>query len=486
MKLSARTKLRAGIGLAAFVVLLLALVAALLTVFGNNRKFADLQERAKSLETHAKGGVKNESYVSREEALTIAYTKQLNVVKEELVARDKLIEQPFRDDVNNVDPPLEYGDWKVVYEKKTDDLYKTLRDSVIMVGAQPLVRTQLDEVWKPAEWMHQHEKAYWIQKAVVDAIAELNATQKVVPVFESFAFTNVPEHIMQTSHQSGQFDCIPFSLQVQMEFVRVPELLQALLDSGLGLEITSVSVLSRGSAGFAARPTAPAQWSTGAPTAGGTQQYAEDEEEIGPMDVRYKGRTTTVSPSAPAQPQPQPSRQTPRAPSSRYVAPPAGGTQQYTQDEEEIGPMDVRYRGGLSATPTPGMPRQGTSSVSTRRVRSARGLAPSSEPAPVKQQYARIEDELAQGPRPDWAVIGPVSRSTTPSRTTAAAPARVPEAPNPDQEAREYERTTVQQAEETIPRDMVNVVVNGYVPDYLQPVEKTTEEDQDKTAAPGE
>jgi hypothetical protein len=106
----------------------------------------------------------------------------------------------------------------------------------------------------------------------------------------------------------------------------------------------------------------------------------------------------------------------------------------------------------------------------------------------VKQQYASIEDELAQGPRPDWAVIGPASRSTTPSRTTAAAPARVPEAPNPLQEASEFERTrtTVQEAEETIPRDMVNVVVNGYVPDYVQPVEKTTEEDQDKTAAPGE
>jgi len=257
----------------------------------NNRLLSQLSKRADEMERIARQGAKNPQWIQEQGKLKRELKEQYDKLLEKIRERDALLERHFRDPLTGREGPLESGRWKSVYRDKMEALREKLRESVLLVtGGQPLFERQLGREWLSEEQMHRYEKEYWIQEAIVNAIAELNAESKVVPVFNKFDFTHAPEHYACKSHAS-MFECWPFTLEVMMEFKFVPAFLRKLMDAPgdpapLGIEITSVSI-TRGKAGerrVAGRPRAglpatgpgelPPWWFGEAPpTAAGAGQY---------------------------------------------------------------------------------------------------------------------------------------------------------------------------------------------------------------------
>ena len=401
---------------------------------------------------HAKGGVKNASWADLAKKHKMAYENQLDEITKKLVERDELLERPFSDEVLLLDPPLEYGIWKRVYTRRMDGLHRTLQDSVILVTSpQPLVSAPLPDKWLDFEAMHAHEKDYWVQKDVVDAIAELNAEEKVVPVFRSFVFTGTAERGMHSSH-GVEFECIPFEISVAMEFDRVPELVEALLNSELGLEVTSLSMsaLTGGSFESAARTYGATAPTTGTRTSRSTQpsrstggrltrrdRESEDEAEDRALSSQMGGRglvrpsweTSTTQPTGPMTPR----RSQPPSRSGSVVGP--------TRRERE-GEEDAAERGETYVPRSPGVTR----------------FTPTLSPA-EGSTFTLIPPSLRT----------PAQAPATPRELLVGPPGLA--------DVDIWRQEPAEDEAETVPPNMVNVIVRGYVPDYWQPEEEDVEDE---------
>jgi len=242
-----RSKFWVGVGVVALASVLVFLLGAMPMMQRNHRRLGTLSSRADELERILREGAKNEQEVRQQKEIADKLQQQYQELLDNIRQRDALLERRFSDPESGREGPLESGRWKIVYERKMAELRQKLLDSVVLArGSDLLVQRQLGAQWLAVEQMHGYEKEYWIQEAIVDAIAELNAEAKVVPVFDRFAFTQAPERHLVPSHETD-FSCAAFELRVQMEFEFLMPFLKKLLEAPgdpvpLGIEITSVRV----------------------------------------------------------------------------------------------------------------------------------------------------------------------------------------------------------------------------------------------------
>jgi len=189
--------------------------------------------------------------------------------------------------------PLNPGIWRRAYESRMDGLYDELRTRFFILGADALDKVDYSdpEVLAPDEQeMRDQEKAYWIQRYAVKAIAALNPEYSLdrlypleakaldalgedgekpepvdpetftVPVFHTFRFIGAPERLMHYSH-GRYYRTIGFQISVALKFQDVPELLRALLENEASFQLTSLDVAhyprsGRASDGLAGRRAA--------------------------------------------------------------------------------------------------------------------------------------------------------------------------------------------------------------------------------------
>ena len=246
-----RSKLWIAVGLIVVASLLLFLLGAMPLMRSNNELLRTLNSRAEGLELSTQAGAKNQQWIDQQKEIAGQMQQQLRAIEARLLERDALLERRFSDPETGREGPLEYGRWMFVYKDNMAALQEKLEKSVVVVTAsEPIVKVSLGLVWLGVDEMHRLEKQYWIQEAIVDAIAELNAADKVVPVFGGFRFVGGPERYMSPSHMVN-FACAAFSLDVAMEPKFLPAFLCKLLEAPderapLGIEITSVSISRQG------------------------------------------------------------------------------------------------------------------------------------------------------------------------------------------------------------------------------------------------
>jgi hypothetical protein len=235
-----------GIGVATIMAVIFITVVVLPAARENNDRFDLLQERVEKLERYAREKVKNERWIEQEREKHRRLQEQLENLREELLERDGLLEKHFGDTAGGEEEegPLEFGRFIVVYEDRMKELKKKLENSVEVIDSdRPLVEAELGNTWQPAARLHEYEKQYWIQEAVVNAISRANAGggNIIIPVFISFQFIESPGRYLCPIHEDDEmFDVHPFELKVALKFQYVPELLQELLAMPLGCEITSL------------------------------------------------------------------------------------------------------------------------------------------------------------------------------------------------------------------------------------------------------
>jgi hypothetical protein len=135
---------------------------------------------------------------------------------------------------------------------------------------------------------------------------------------------------------------------------------------------------------------------------------------------------------------------------------------------------------GTTARQAPGARTPARPGVRTRapRVQPARTPPSAEDLRETERQYMTLEEELAMGPTPEWMRISTRAGGPVDSEDEAPKTPRQAEEPDLVAEAREYAELAQEADEEAIPEHTVSVVLNGYVPDYLQPEEETAEEDE--------
>ncbi len=262
-----RAKLWIGLGLILVVSLLLFLLGAMPRMRSNNQLLQALTARAEELERFTKAGSKNELWIDQQKDIANKLQEQVHAIESRLLERDALLERRFDDPEYEKEGPLEYGRWMFVYKHNMTALREKLAKSVTLVTVpDPLVEARLGLVWLSVNDMHQLEKQYWMQKAIVDAIADLNAEARRVPVFGGFRFLGRPERYMSPSHMVN-FTCAAFGLDVVMDPKFLPALLQKLLEAPderapLGIELTSITI-SRHVGGLQGQASSPSMQRTG-------------------------------------------------------------------------------------------------------------------------------------------------------------------------------------------------------------------------------
>lgn len=293
-----RNKFWFGLGAGTLLAIILFVMGPMKAMGQNDEMFGTLEDRAEDLERFANDQVKNEKWREQQEKIQRDMEKQLSQIQEQLLARDALLERNLKDPTTGAEGPLEFGRFKDAYDQKMNELAETLRESVIELPTDsPLVHVELGTEWKPRSVLHQHEKKAWVQEAIVEAVEEVNSGATVVPVFLSLQFLDQPERLLSAAHKE-RFKTIPFELQVAMEFEFYPLFLQRLLETPLGLEITSTH-LERYEAGEgegAARSRRPErERAERAPRRRGGGP--ERRPEMG-VPERYRPRTTEQRPEA--------------------------------------------------------------------------------------------------------------------------------------------------------------------------------------------
>jgi hypothetical protein len=234
-----RNKFWLGLGAVTLLAIILFVMGPLKAMGQNDEMFSTLEDRAEDLERFARDQVKNEKWQDQQQRIQLSMEKQLRQIQEQLLARDALLERSLKDPTTGEEGPLEFGRFTDAYDQKMNDLAKILRESVIELPTEtPLVHVELGTEWMPRSVLHQHEKKVWVQEAIVEAVADVNSGAAVVPVFLSLEFLDQPERLLSDAHRE-RFETIPFELQVAMEFEFYPLFLQRLLETPLGLEITS-------------------------------------------------------------------------------------------------------------------------------------------------------------------------------------------------------------------------------------------------------
>jgi len=225
--------------LSAILVFVLGAMPALRT---SRRINATLQTRAEKLRNLVQKGMPDEQWMRKIGELSGDYQTQMATLAGRLEKQDQYLERRFTDpDYPGADLYKSAGRWKIVYKQNFDALFETLEESVLQCDTNALEREVFRDEWLEADEMHRYEKRYWIQKAVVDTIVELNARRPVVPVFSSFSFTDEPTRVLQPAHAT-KFLCLGFRLELAVEFRDIPAIMRALLTHPVGMEIAELIV----------------------------------------------------------------------------------------------------------------------------------------------------------------------------------------------------------------------------------------------------
>ena len=252
-----RLKFWLGIGLATLVGFGL-LAVGLLEARQDQSTTSKLTTDYAGLQETVSGKMKGTAYARQEASLADSYAEQYEQLLASAKQSDALLERVFDDPELGSKGPLDGGRWLRVYPQMIAGLQKRLRDAVDGTGSSPLVvQTFAGGRWPDASQMHDAEKRYWIQEAVVGAVERTNegmATDRRMPTFVSFRFERDAEQRLQKVHGSNLFSTRPFSLQFTMRYSDVPVFMEELLKDPLGFEITSVRMAPGGKAA-AQRPT---------------------------------------------------------------------------------------------------------------------------------------------------------------------------------------------------------------------------------------
>jgi len=236
-----RNKFWVGMALVGFAAILLVVLVGIPAMAANRRTKQELQSRRDTLASYANAEhVKNPTWVLELEERKKKYLAQLEQIKSYFAARDRVIEARFVDK-EYPDKPLLPSRWKIVYNEMMDELEEKLQEVVRLGTASPLERVDYQDSLPSEAEMREQEKRYWLQKAIVDTIANLNAARDIVPVLYEFRILSQPDRLLSPAH-GDKFRVVPWELRVALEFKNLPRLMYELLDHELGLELTEMSV----------------------------------------------------------------------------------------------------------------------------------------------------------------------------------------------------------------------------------------------------
>ncbi len=183
----------------------------------------------------------NQEAISQARGLKDDYERDLQQVMQKLQERDQLLERYMPDPADNSEKAVEPGKWKGIYDEQMTALEEDIRKSFAVASQGLVVRTHYGDDWPPVEEMRREAKRYWMQRYLLQALAEANDERMAVPVLSSFTFLERPERLLHPSH-GELFRPWAFELVIATEFQDLPLVLEKLLQCEVGVSITSVQM----------------------------------------------------------------------------------------------------------------------------------------------------------------------------------------------------------------------------------------------------
>lgn len=202
----------------------------------------DWQQKADEVHTLAQQPrAPNQEAISQARGLKDDYERDLQQVMQKLQERDRLLERYIPDPADSSEKAVEPGKWKGIYDEQMTALEEDIRKSFAVASQGLVVRKYYGDDWPSAEEMRREAKRYWMQRYLMQSLAEANDERMVVPVLSGFAFVDRPERLLHPSH--GQlFRPWAFELVIATEFQDLPLVLEKLLQCEVGVSITSVQM----------------------------------------------------------------------------------------------------------------------------------------------------------------------------------------------------------------------------------------------------
>ncbi len=232
------------------------LAAALVALFGfgllvvsvvqaaqNRSAKAGIARDLEKVSTSMKNPIHNSKWANQLREHEASYREQLKAVTADLQKQGKLLKRPF------ADPRPDAFGFLEIYPGKVKELKERLADSVYESDPRAL-RDRGQEFFRSQEYpedseMRKAEQEYWIQEAIVSAVERTNdgPEDKILGFRRlTLKLNGQPDHYMRAAHKKKSFGCHVFGIVVVMVYEDVPVFLKELLDVGLALEITSVSM----------------------------------------------------------------------------------------------------------------------------------------------------------------------------------------------------------------------------------------------------
>lgn len=242
MEMLKRMKFWFALGGVALLALILFVLGPCSRMSHNAERLKKLQDRKRRLRRYASKKVKNKKWVEQQNKKKSEMERQLRQVQEELLSRDSILEEHLSDPETGAPGPLGFTQFPDAYDNAMDTLRKKLEDSVLKITSKsPLAREKVPSHYLSQKKLHRFEKQVQVQRAIVNAIVDLNEEAEIVPIFHAFRFKDKPERFLSPAH-AEYFKTIPFELTVSMEFEFYPLFLERLMLIRLGPEMTSVKI----------------------------------------------------------------------------------------------------------------------------------------------------------------------------------------------------------------------------------------------------
>lgn len=235
----------------------------------------------------------NQEAIGQARGLKDDYERDLQQVMQKLQERDRLLERYIPDPADNSEKAVEPGKWKGIYDEQMTALDEDIRKSFAVASQGLVVRKYYGDDWPPVDEMRREAKRYWMQRYLMQSLAEANDERMVVPVLTSFAFVEKPERLLHPSH-GELFRPWAFELVIATEFQDLPLVLEKLLQCEVGVSITSVQ-MDRRSEGIG---TSAAQLAQSRAAAREREQPAARSRTVAP--VRAAGPPPGVTMGRPA------------------------------------------------------------------------------------------------------------------------------------------------------------------------------------------
>lgn len=201
--------------------------------------------------------LRTESAVQEARKAKEANEAQLSSVTAAIQERDKLLERYIPEPETNAESAHEGGVWKILYAKQVKALNDDIRKS-FQSAPDPIVSPKdYGDRWPDEPEMVAQAKNYWIQRYLLEALADANKARMVVPVLKSFSLPSRPDRLLLATHGT-MFRPVAFQFQIRTQFENVPFVLERLLKCKVGVAITTLDVARSSEGAAVATETGPA------------------------------------------------------------------------------------------------------------------------------------------------------------------------------------------------------------------------------------